>query len=404
MQTSTAEEQPHPMVTQSAQSPFKKTSVWIGLALLVFVGGASLLALRSAQRSRQAALEEAAKPPPERVDVAALGRIEPKDEVIDIAAAESGVLARMLVQEGSQVDAGQVLAELDMYDIRRAERDYAASQLVAAQRKLGAERSLGAARIAEANTQTGQIDQPQFQAIAAQSAEIKSLEARLALARTDRDRFANLLTRGAITQQEFDRQKTEVDELTNQVANAKATKVQLELARETALENAVAQVSMAEADLELASVNAGVETAQQNLALADARLNRAVIKAPSTGQILDIYVRPGEAVNNNRLLSMGNTDEMYVVAEVYETDVGLVKTGQAATITSRNGAFEGELSGTVESIGLQIFKNDVLDDDPAANADARIVEVRIAVDQDEAVAMLTNLQVDVLIDIKSKES
>ncbi len=129
-------------------------------------------------------------------------------------------------------------------------------------------------------------------------------------------------------------------------------------------------------------------------------LNRTVIKAPAAGQILEIHVRPGEAVSSNRLLSMGNTDEMYVVAEVYETDVGLVKPGQKATITSRNNAFSGELNGTVETVGLQIFKNDVLDDDPAANADARIVEVRIAVDQDQVIAMLTNLQVDVLIDIK----
>ncbi len=129
-----------------------------------------------------------------------------------------------------------------------------------------------------------------------------------------------------------------------------------------------------------------------------------MIKAPATGQILDIYVQPGEAVSSNRLLSMGDTDEMYVVAEVYETDVRLVKPGQKATVTSRNGAFTGELTGVVETIGLQIFKNDVLDDDPAANADARIVEVRIAIDQDEALAMLTNLQVDVLIDIDPEEN
>lgn len=389
------------MVTQSAQRPFKKTSFWIGMALLLLVGSASLLALRSVRQARQAAIEEAAKPPPERVDVAALGRIEPKSRVIDIAAAETGVLARLLVEEGAQVQAGQVLAELDMYEVRKAERDYAASQLAEAQKTLNAERGLGAARIVEANTKAGQIDQPQIQAIEAQTANIRSLEARLSLAQIDLARFENLLSQGAITQQEFDRQQTEVDELTSDVANAVATKNQLELARNTALENAAAQVSMAEADLQLAAVETGVESAQQNLALADARLNRAVVKAPSAGQVLDIYIRPGEAVADNRLMSMGNTDEMYVVAEVYETDVGLVKSGQKATITSRNGAFEGSLSGTVETIGLQIFKNDVLDDDPAANADARIVEVRIAVDQDAAVAMLTNLQVDVLIDIES---
>ena len=391
------------MVTQSAQRPLRKNSLWIGIALLLLTGGASLWALRSVQQSRQAALEEAAKPPPERVDVAALGRIEPKSEVIDVAAAETGVLAKLLVAEGEQVESGQVLAELDMYNIRKAERDYAASQLIEAQQTLAAERGLGTARITEANTQASQIDQPQMQAIEAQAAKIQSLAARLALAETDLARFEDLFSQGAITRQDLDRQQTQVDELTNDMANAIATKTQLELTRDTALENAAAQVDMAEADLQLASVETGVEAAQQNLALAEARLERTVVKAPTTGQVLDIYVQPGEAVSSNRLLSMGNTDEMYVVAEVYETDVGLVKPGQPATITSRNGAFTGELTGIVETIGLQIFKNDVLDDDPAANADARIVEVRIAVDQDEAVAMLTNLQVDVLIDIKSEE-
>lgn len=392
------------MVPQSAQRPLKKNSVWIGIALLFLIGGASLLVLRSIQQSRQAALEEAAQPLPERVNVAALGRIEPKSEVIDVAAAETGVLANLLVEEGAQVESGQVLAELDMYDIRKAERDYAASQLAEARQTLAAERSLGTARITEANTKAGQIDQPQIQAIEAQAAQIRSLEASLALAEIDLARFKDLFSQGAITRQDLDRQQTQVDELTNDIANAIATKTQLELARDTALENAAAQISMAEADLELASVETGVEAAQQNLTLAEARLNRTVIKAPVTGQILDIYVQPGEAVSSNRLLSMGNTDEMYVVAEVYETDVGLVKPGQKATITSRNGAFSGGLTGTVETIGLQIFKNDVLDDDPAANADARIVEVRIAVDQDETVAMLTNLQVDVLIDIEAEEN
>ena len=213
------------MVSQSA--PLKKPRVWIALALLVLTGGASLMALRSARQLRQAALEEAAQPPPKRVDVAALGRIEPKGQVIDIAAAETGILARLLVDEGTQGAPDQILAELDMYEVRKAERDYAASQLAEAQETLAAGRGLGTARIAEANTKAGQIDQPQAQAISAQAAEIRSLEARLSLARIDLARFENLLAKGAITQQEFDRQQTEVNELTSDIANANATKTQL---------------------------------------------------------------------------------------------------------------------------------------------------------------------------------
>jgi HlyD family secretion protein len=118
--------------------------------------------------------------------------------------------------------------------------------------------------------------------------------------------------------------------------------------------------------------------------------------------VLDVFAYPGEAVapGDGPILALGDTRQMVVVAEVYETDIGLVALGQPATITSRNGAFSDTLTGTVSEIGLQIAKNDVLDDDPAANADARVVEVRVAVDQSEAVAALTNLQVDVAIDIE----
>jgi HlyD family secretion protein len=89
-----------------------------------------------------------------------------------------------------------------------------------------------------------------------------------------------------------------------------------------------------------------------------------------------------------------------VVAEVYESDVARVKVGQKATITSRNGAFTDTLTGQVEEIGWQIFKNNVLDDDPAANADARVVEVKIRLDNSDRVESLTNLQVDVTINIQ----
>ncbi len=75
---------------------------------------------------------------------------------------------------------------------------------------------------------------------------------------------------------------------------------------------------------------------------------------------------------------------MVAVAEVYESDISLVKIGHPAIITSRNGAFTTQLIGTVGEIGWQIFKNDVLDDDPAANADARVVEVKVYLDNSQA--------------------
>jgi HlyD family secretion protein len=95
------------------------------------------------------------------------------------------------------------------------------------------------------------------------------------------------------------------------------------------------------------------------------------------------------------LLELGQTRHMYVVAEVYETDIGLVKEGQAATITSP--ALSEPMSGSVERIGSIIGKNDILDLDPVARTDSRVIEVFILLDDPQAVASLTYLQVDVEI-------
>ncbi|PSR19835.1 HlyD family secretion protein [filamentous cyanobacterium CCP3] len=390
------------MSFQSAQ-PWKKPSFWLLIAALLVVGTGSALVVRNVLQARQEAREQAELPPPRQIKVVALGRVEPVSQVIDVATAEAGRIDRLEVQEGEQVEQGQVLAYLDTYEVRRAERDVAASQLAEARAQLAAETTLGNSQVQEANTRVGQIDEPQQAAIAAQQAAIQSLQAELDVAEIDLARFQQLNESGAISRQELDRQQATVDRLQADLANATATRQRLEQARINDIRNAQAQVDSARATTTRAQVASQVDSAAQNLALAEAQLARTIIRAPQAGQVLDIFTFPGEAVspNDGPILALGNTDQMVVVAEVYETDIGLVEVGQPVTITSRNGAFSETLTGTVSAIGLQIAKNDVLDDDPAANADARVVEVRVAVDQSEAVAALTNLQVDVAINIES---
>ncbi|TVP68444.1 MAG: HlyD family efflux transporter periplasmic adaptor subunit [Leptolyngbya sp. LCM1.Bin17] len=354
-------------------------------------------------QSRQAAREQAELPPPRQVQVVALGRVEPSSRVIDVAASSSGRIDRLVVQQGDTVETGQVLAYLDTYAVRRAERDLAASQLAEARAQLAAETNLGRSQVQEASSRLGQIDQPQQAAIAAQAAAIQSLQAELNVAEIDLDRFQQLNESGAIARQELDRQRATVNRLQADLANATATRQRLEQARDQDLANAQAQVAATEASASLAQVMSRVDSAAQSLALAESQLALTLIRAPQPGQVLDIFAYPGEAVSlaGEPVLALGDTRQMIVVAEVYETDIGLVQLGQQATITSRNGAFADTLTGTVEDIGLRIAKNDVLDDDPAANADARVVEVRVRVDQSQVVARLTNLQVDVAIDIES---
>ena len=383
--------------------PWRKPSFWLLIGALLLVGAGSTVAVRNVMQSRQAAREQAELPPPQQVKVVALGRIEPASRVIDVATAEAGRIDRLEVEKGDQVQVGQILAYLDTYDVRKAERDVAASQLAEARAQLAAETTLGNSQVQEASTRVGQIDEPQQAAIAAQQSAVESLQAELSVAEIDLARFQALNESGAISRQELDRQQATVNSLRADLGNAQATKQRLEQARLSDIRNAQAQVASARATTTRAQVASQVDSAAQNLALAEAQLARTIVRSPQAGQVLDIFAYPGEAVSpaDGPILALGDTSQMVVVAEVYETDIGLVEVGQPATITSRNGAFSETLTGTVSEIGLQIAKNDVLDDDPAANADARVVEVRVQVDQSDAVAALTNLQVDVAIDIES---
>ena len=142
--------------------------------------------------------------------------------------------------------------------------------------------------------------------------------------------------------------------------------------------NALATVKQAQVDMEL-----------------------AYVKAPISGEILKIHTRAGERISADGIAELGRTDRMVVVAEVLEEDIGKVNFGQQATIFSENEAFPQELKGTVIEIGRQIGKQDVLDSDPAADVDARVVEVKIGLSPaaSHRVSGLTNAKIVAKINI-----
>lgn len=138
-----------------------------------------------------------------------------------------------------------------------------------------------------------------------------------------------------------------------------------------------------------------VDTARADLVAAQSVLDLDVVRAPVRGQIVKIYARRGERVGLDGFAEIAQTDQMFAVAEVYETDVARVKVGQRATV--RSPAFTGELAGAVDRIGMKIGKQDVLATDPIARTDSRVVEVRVKLDDSAKAAGLSNLQVEVAI-------
>src|SRR5919199_1838517 len=175
------------------------------------------------------------------------------------------------------------------------------------------------------------------------------------------------------------------------------------------IETGQEQINQAKANLDqiaevrpedVQAAKAAVESAIATKQKAQVDLNLSYVKAPVSGYILKVHSRQGERINaQDGIVELGRTDQMYAVAEVYETDIAKVRNGQRATVTSP--VFAGTLEGTVARIGKQIGKKDVLNTDPAADTDARVVEVRIRLDPESSkkVAALTNLQVEVKINI-----
>src|SRR5262245_1097647 len=276
--------------------------LWGALAVLLLAGGAALELPRLG--GGEPALPAVAAPPQPATPtgVSARGRLEPKDGILRIAGPSTlagvAVVARLLVDEGDRVEAGQLLATIDTEPVLEARIQEVEAELRNAVREHARSQELNQGHVAS-------------------DSERERWEMRVAVARA-------------------------------------------------------------------------------RLARARAELARARIAAPVAGLVLDVHARPGERIGPEGLLEIGRVDRMYAIAEVYETDVGRVRVGQRALVTSP--AVAGPLTGKVEWIRPKVEKQDEIGTDPAARKDARVVEVKVLLDDGAAAAPFTNLQVDVEIE------
>jgi HlyD family secretion protein len=333
--------------------------------------------------------------------VGALGRIEPRSEIINLGAGVSpDRLESLFVARGDLVKKGDLLGYLGSYDEQIAQRDFYRAQLEEAKVRLAAEIDLDQSRIEAAEIHRKQILEVSPLRIAAQEATIASLEAKIA---NDKDIFnsqTQLFSRGFASRRLQDDQKATVLQGEANVASANARLAELKRQFEIDQIDAESQIRVARAQLERAKAEFPIASLERQVASAEARARRLALYAPIDGRILNIKIKPGEDVGSGPVLTMGDTTLMRAVAEVYETDIASVRIGQPATITSF--ALPRQIAGKVARIGNIVFKNDVLNVDPAARADARVIEVWIDLDDEPLIQQLTNLTVDVRI--KTDES
>lgn len=345
--------------------------------------------------------------PPAIQAVTALGRLEPKGEVIQLSAPSQGSrVGQLLVKVGDRVRKGQVIAYLDTRDREEASVEQALEQVKVQKTRLAI--VLAGAKTGEIQAQSANVERITAQLreeLAARDATISRIRAEVQNATKEYERYQFLQQQGAVSASLRDDKKLILDVAQRRLEEVKALRRQTQ-------ETLVKQIKEARSTLskiaevrpvDIASAQAEVDRASSAVKQARAELDLAVIKAPRDGQILRINTWAGEIIDTKKgIVSLGETSQMYAVAEVYETDLPRIRAGQKATITSVSGGVLTEpLTGVVDEIGLEVMKKDVLNTDPAAEIDARVIEVKIrlnAVDS-QKVAGFSNMKLKVAINL-----
>lgn len=340
--------------------------------------------------------------------VSAIGRLEPTSEVINISSPSKlgdDRIAQLLVKRGEQVSADQVIAVMESQNQLESALLEAKAQLKVSQAELAQ---------VQAGNQTGKISAQQAEvvrlnrqlagSVATQEATISRWVAEVKATTTDYDRYLSLFQKGATSQSELEQRRLALESAQAQLNEADAEKVRLVETTQEQIQQASATldeiVEVRPVDVQMAQ--ASVERAIAAVNRAEVDLATAYVRAPIAGRILDVFAQSGEVVSEKGIAEIGQTEQMQVVAEVYQTDIGRIYKGQDAIVTSE--AFSGQIQGTVQSIGLKVSSQEVTSGQPGENLDQKVILTRIYLKPEESqrIANLTNLQVQVIFSTEER--
>lgn len=304
--------------------------------------------------------------------VVALGRLAPEGKVISISppfGSGDSRIEEIKVEIGSRVQRGEVLVLLDNRSSLESALASAEANVALQRTTLEQTRSTIGASLEEAK------------------ATLERAKASESLAQQELQRMQTLRRKQAVAQADLEQAVTAYSKAQNDVEIAEATVSRFDSQE---IEN---QPDVAVAARRLDAAIAEMNSARLNLA-------RGTVTAPVSGTILDIHARPGEKPGAKGILDIGNIERMTAELEVYQSEIGLIAVGQRVELTAD--ALSTSLLGIVSEIGFSVEPQTTIDDNPAANTDARIVKVTIILDDEgsKRAARLTNLEVTGRINVE----
>jgi multidrug resistance efflux pump len=126
------------------------------------------------------------------------------------------------------------------------------------------------------------------------------------------------------------------------------------------------------------------ETSVQQAAAAKQYLERllekTIVTAPISGKIIHKYLHDGEVVyteNPQPFVTIADTGNIRISAEVDETDIGRIHIGDAVEI--RSDAYPGvTLRGEVQEIADYVGSRQIMPNNTAKNLDLKVVQAKIS--------------------------
>ena len=296
-------------------------------------------------------------------------------DAVTVSPKISGYVEQVFVADNQDVKAGQPLVKIDPRDYRAQTAQYQAQ-----------------IDVAQANADNVRAGIREQEASIAQArAQLASSQSDAAFAASQVARYAPLAATGAETQEKL----TTLRNQATQAAKAAA-------ANAAALAEAERRIGSLQAQVRQA--NAQGEAARAQLAAADVNLGSTIVRASVDGRVGDKSVRVGQFVTQGtRMMSVVPLSAIYITANFKETQVGLMRPGQPATIEVD--ALPGvRLDGHVESVspgtGAQFS---LLPPQNATGNFTKIVQrvpVRIAIDAgpEARKVLVPGLSVEVTVD------
>ena len=278
-----------------------------------------------------------------------------------------GVVRRVMPELGDSVLAGQTVAVIFSNEFAEAQSRYIALQTEAANARRNYER---AQRLITINA-PGRAELEEAAKLR------KSAEAALSEMRNRYERTGKLVTIGAASREELEQDNTKLRTAEAELEQARLRETRagrlLPISGEvrTASEEALNKLQTAESDLSATRQRLllfGMTPARINaLRSASQITSELTVPAPATGTVTTRVVNVGEVVDANKeLLRVTDLSSVWVIAQVYEQDLGRMRAGTGASVTS-------------DAFPNRLFRGQVAYIDPQLDETTRTGKVRIEV-------------------------